>query len=200
MRMRRTIGLSLALLFASAPAMAKEAHSVHHHPQPSAKSKHLAAAATTRKTDRRQRRTSGSAKLARQAAHQQAAARRVVQDAPPDRYIGPLRVIGTRQVGYAAWYGGRHLGRRTANGERLDAVHATAAHRSLPMNSLVLVTNLRNGRSVVATINDRGPVSRRLLIDVSPGAAEKLDMMRSGIAEVAIEPVAKAANSESPSH
>ena len=101
-------------------------------------------------------------------------------------------MVGAREVGYAAWYGGRHVGRRTASGERLDAVHATAAHRSLPLNSLVLVTNLRNGRSVLATINDRGPVSHRLLIDVSPSAAAKLDMIRSGIAEVAIEPVAKA--------
>ncbi len=196
MRMRRTIGLSLALLFASAPALAKEANPVHHHPQPGAKSKATEPAAATRKSHSRHRRASGSGKRAMHAAarHHEPAAQHTAQAGPPDRYIGPLRVIGTRQIGYAAWYGGRHLGRRTASGERLDAVHATAAHRSLPLHSLVRVTNLRNGRSVIATITDRGPVSHRLLIDVSPKAAAELDMMSTGIAEVAIEPVVKAAS------
>jgi rare lipoprotein A len=119
-------------------------------------------------------------------------ASRVVQDGPPDEYIGPLRVVGAREVGYAAWYGGGHVGRRTASGEPLDRVHPTAAHRWLPLHSLVRVTNLRNGRSVIATINDRGPVSHHLLIDVSPSAAAKLDMVHSGIAKVAIEPVVEA--------
>jgi rare lipoprotein A (peptidoglycan hydrolase) len=192
MRMRRTIGLSLALLFASAPAMAREIHPVHQHPQTGAKTK-LAATAAACKIHRRHHRASDSRKLARYAAHHRAAARPVVQDAPPDQYIGPLRVAGAREVGYAAWYGGHHVGRRTASGERLDGVHATAAHRSLPLHSLVRVTNLRNGRSIVATINDRGPVSHRLLIDVSPSAAAELDMMHSGIAKVAIEPVVEAA-------
>ena len=81
---------------------------------------------------------------------------------PPDQYLGPMRVVGTREVGSAAWYGGRHIGMRTASGDRLDAVHATAAHRSLPLHSLVRVTNLNNGRSVIAKITDRGPVSRSL--------------------------------------
>ena len=81
---------------------------------------------------------------------------------------------------------------RTASGDRLDAVRATAAHRSLPLHSLVRVTNLKNGRSVIAKINDRGPVSRSLLIDLSPRCAEEIDMKRSGIVTVAIEPVAPA--------
>jgi rare lipoprotein A len=108
----------------------------------------------------------------------------------PDRYIGPLRAIGPVAVGAAAWYGGRHVGERTASGERLDTIHATAAHRWLPLHSLVRVTNLRNGRSAIATINDRGPVSRSLLIDLSPRVAKELDMMRAGIAHVSIVPVA----------
>ncbi len=193
MRMRRTIGLSLALLVIAAPAMAKQAQSDHQQSLPSVKSKSTANdAAVGRGHSRRQR---ASARLAARshsldgepATHDTAA-----RLPPPDQYIGPLRVVGAREVGYAAWYGGRHLGRRTASGARLDAVHATAAHRSLPLHSLVRVTNLRNGRSVVATITDRGPVSRRLLIDVSPSCAVELDMMRSGIASVAIEPVAAA--------
>jgi rare lipoprotein A len=72
-------------------------------------------------------------------------------------------------------------------------VHPTAAHRSLPLNSLVRVTNLSNGRSIIATINDRGPVSRSLLIDVSPCVADELEMRGAGIATVAVEPVARAA-------
>jgi rare lipoprotein A len=129
--------------------------------------------------------------LPRHAAHAQQAA---AQLPPPDQYIGPLQVTGRREIGAAAWYGGRHLGRRTASGERLDAVHATAAHRSLPLYSLVRVTNLSNGRSVVARITDRGPVSHSLLIDVSPRVAETLDMKRAGIVTVAVEPVAPAAS------
>jgi rare lipoprotein A len=195
--MRRTIGLSLALLFASAPAMAKEINSFHHHPQPSAKSKSTVAADERGKHRKRQRRSNGGLAKHVGAHHRalqpQRPARDVVQEAPPDRYIGPLRVVGAREVGYAAWYGGGHVGRRTASGERLDRVHATAAHRSLPLHSLVQVTNLRNGRSIIATINDRGPVSHHLLIDVSPSAAAELQMLHSGIAEVAVVPVAEAA-------
>ncbi len=109
-----------------------------------------------------------------------------------DEYIGPLRAVGQRQVGRAAWYGNQHIGRSTSTGEPLDTVHATAAHRSLPLHSLVRVTNLQNGRSVVVRINDRGPVSRSLLIDMSPRAAAAIDMINAGIAEVMIEPVASA--------
>lgn len=192
MRMRRTIGLSLALLVATAPAMAKEAQPGHHHLLPSVKSKPAATEATVGKSCEKRHRASGKVAMRSKFRHEAQGTRHVAQFPPPDQYIGPLRVVGARQVGYAAWYGGRHIGRRTASGERLDAVHATAAHRSLPLHSLVRVTNLSNGRSVVATINDRGPVSRSLLIDVSPSAAEELDMMHAGIANVAIEPVAAA--------
>jgi rare lipoprotein A len=113
-----------------------------------------------------------------------------------DRHIAPparrtaLQVVGRREVGRASWYGNWHLGRKTATGERLDTTHPTAAHRTLPLRSMVKVTNLNNGRSVVVTINDRGPVSRRLLIDVSPRAADELHMRTAGVVPVAIEQVA----------
>jgi rare lipoprotein A len=193
MRMRRTIGLSLALLVASTAAIAKEAEPGHHHLVPSIKSKPAKTAAAGKISEKRHW---ACAKLAMRSKirHGGQARQNAARLPPPDQYIGPLRVIGHREIGSAAWYGGRHLGQRTASGERLDAVHATAAHRSLPLHSMVRVTNLRNGRSVIATINDRGPVSRSLLIDVSPSAAEELDMMHSGIATVAIEPVAPAPN------
>jgi rare lipoprotein A (peptidoglycan hydrolase) len=117
----------------------------------------------------------------------------------PDRYIAPatrqaptFQVVGRREVGRASWYGNYHVGRLTATGERLDTAHPTAAHRTLPMYSLVKVTNLKNGRSVVVTINDRGPVSRRLSIDVSPRAADELEMRHDGVIPVTIEQVAVA--------
>jgi rare lipoprotein A len=119
------------------------------------------------------------------------AERSVVQDASysPVQSVDRLLGDGPRQVGNAAWYGGERIGRRTASGTPLDTIHPTAAHRSLPLNSLARVTNLRNGRSVVVTVNDRGPVSHGFIIDLSPKAAEDLDMMHAGVAPVSVEPV-----------
>ena len=184
MRMRTTIGLSLALLVVSSVALAKETESSHQQPVPSTKAKPAKSQTTVDKSGKRQR--VGGRALARGGHAQQ----RATALPPPDQHLGPMRVVGSRQVGSAAWYGGRHIGMRTASGDRLDAVRPTAAHRSLPLHSLVRVTNLHNGRSVIAKITDRGPVSRSLLIDLSPRCAEELDMKRRGIATVAIEPVA----------
>ena len=100
-----------------------------------------------------------------------------------------LRVVGKTETGSAAWYGGRYVGRRTTSGERLDTVHATAAHRTLPLNCLARVTNLRNGRSVVVRVTDRGPVGHSLLIDVSPHAADMLQMKAAGVVPVRVEQV-----------
>jgi rare lipoprotein A (peptidoglycan hydrolase) len=100
-----------------------------------------------------------------------------------------LRVVGKTETGSAAWYGGRYVGRRTTSGEKLDAVHATAAHRTLPLNCLARVTNLRNGRSVVVRVTDRGPVGHSLLIDVSPHAADLLQMKAAGVVPVRVEQV-----------
>jgi len=195
MRMRRTIGLSLALLVVSVTAMAKQAHSGHDQAVPSSKSKAAKAETIAGKLHGKQHRAHGKLAARSEARHTVASAREHAgRLPPPDQYIGPLQVIGQREVGAAAWYGGHHIGRRTASGDRLDAVHLTAAHRSLPLRSLVRVTNLSNGRSVVARITDRGPVSHSLLIDVSPSVADELDMRRAGIATVAVEPVAPAAN------
>jgi rare lipoprotein A len=87
--------------------------------------------------------------------------------------------------GKAAWY--NLVGRQTASGEILDT--ATAAHRSLPLASYAKVTNLDNGRSVVVKINDRGPYTRGRILDLSPHAADALDMKRAGVAAVAVEPL-----------
>jgi rare lipoprotein A len=94
---------------------------------------------------------------------------------------------GSSQFGKAAWYD--FVGRRTASGEILDTVTATAAHRSLPLASYAKVTNLDNSRTVVVKINDRGPYTRGRIIDLSPRAAAVLDMKRAGVVAVVIEPL-----------
>ena len=93
----------------------------------------------------------------------------------------------TRLVGVASWYGGRHLGRHTASGEILTAQARTAAHRSLPLGALVRVTNLKNGKSSLVKINDRGPFVAGRLIDLSEQAARDLGMIEDGLANVRLE-------------
>lgn len=92
--------------------------------------------------------------------------------------------IGT---GTASYYGKELHGNRTASGERFDAEAFTAAHRSLPFGSRVVVTNLANGQEVIVRVNDRGPVSKNRIMDISFGAARKIGMHRSGIAKVRLE-------------
>jgi len=106
---------------------------------------------------------------------------------PPDPYLAPAQGPGSRQIGKAAWY--NFVGSHTSTGERLDAVTPTAAHRTLPLSSYAKVTNLDSGRSVIVRINDRGPWTRRFIIDLSPRAAEVLDMKRAGVASVMVEPI-----------
>ena len=91
------------------------------------------------------------------------------------------------ESGRASWYGGSFHGRRTANGETFDENALTAAHRTLPFGTVVLVTNMANGRSVVVRINDRGPFSPGRHIDLSKRAAEDIGMIRSGTAAVKLE-------------
>jgi rare lipoprotein A len=90
------------------------------------------------------------------------------------------------QTGVASYY--KH-GRRTANGERFNPNGYTAAHRSLPFGTKVLVTNLRNGRSVIVRINDRGPFSGGRVIDLSLGAAKVVGLTVSGTAKVKLVPL-----------
>jgi rare lipoprotein A len=90
-------------------------------------------------------------------------------------------------TGTASYYGPGFNGRRTASGERFDQNALTAAHRSLPFGTRVRVTNLANGKSVVVRINDRGPFKRSRIIDLSKGAAQKIDMIGTGTARVRLE-------------
>lgn len=91
------------------------------------------------------------------------------------------------ETGIASWYGPGFHGKKTANGERFDKNELTAAHRTLQMPSLVRVTNLDNGRSVVVRVNDRGPFKRGRIIDVSEKAAELLAFKGAGTAKVRLE-------------
>ncbi len=91
------------------------------------------------------------------------------------------------QEGLASWYAGTRKHKRTASGELMANNGLTAAHRSLPMNTMVRVTNLSNGLSVVVRVNDRGPFIAGRVIDLSPGAASSLGMKAAGVAPVRLE-------------
>ena len=93
------------------------------------------------------------------------------------------------QIGDASWYGAHHEGRRTASGEPYDPRSLTAAHPTLPLDSLVRVTNVKNGLWVDVRINDRGPYRGHRVIDLSTKAAETIGLKRRGIARVKVEPL-----------
>ena len=93
---------------------------------------------------------------------------------------------GWEESGQASWYGGRHHGRRTSTGEVFDQNRMTAAHSTLPLGSRVRVTARNTGESVVVTINDRMPPKGWRVIDLSRGAASRLDMVDAGTAPVQI--------------
>lgn len=98
-----------------------------------------------------------------------------------------LRSVGRIKSGLASWYGNMFHGRQTASGKTFDMNGLTAAHRTLPFGSKVKVTDLRNRRSVVVTITDRGPVPEDRVIDLSLGAARELRMVGKGVDPVRLE-------------
>ena len=89
---------------------------------------------------------------------------------------------GYRETGMASWYGRKFHGRKTANGETYNMYAKTAAHKTLPMNTMVLVRNLENGKETVVRINDRGPFSRGRIIDLSYASANDIGMVHNGVA------------------
>lgn len=94
---------------------------------------------------------------------------------------------GFVEVGTASWYGPGFHGKKTANGERFNQYAMTAAHKLLPLGTKVRVTHLGNGRSIIVRINDRGPFVEDRVIDLSRGAATRLNMMGSGTARVRVQ-------------
>lgn len=91
------------------------------------------------------------------------------------------------ETGIASWYGPGFHGRSTANGEVFDENDVTAAHRTLPLPSIVRVTNLGNGRALIVRVNDRGPFAHGRIIDLSRRSAQLLDIERQGTARVRVE-------------
>lgn len=100
----------------------------------------------------------------------------------------PLRQVlpGVQMKGIASWYGPMFHGKKTSSGEIYDMHSLTAAHKTLPLHTLVKVTNLENQRDIIVRINDRGPFIDDRMIDLSLGAATKLGMVRTGLAPVRV--------------
>ena len=109
--------------------------------------------------------------------------RAAVQTPAPAR---PARV-GWTQTGVASWYGAPYDGRRASSGEIYDMRALTAAHRTLPFDTFVDVTNLENGKHVAVRINDRGPFVDGRIIDLSFAAADRIGMLRAGTVRVRLK-------------
>ena len=103
------------------------------------------------------------------------------------RYYPTIVEVGDVFKGNASWYGPDFHGKLTSNGETYNMYDMTAAHKTLPMNTIVKVTNLRNGKTAVVRVNDRGPFIATRIIDLSNKAAHKIDMVGRGTAPVKIE-------------
>lgn len=103
------------------------------------------------------------------------------------RYFVAPSSNGYRAEGTASWYGAPFHGRRTSSGAVYNMHELTAAHKTLPLPSLVRVTNLDNGKSAVVTVNDRGPFVKNRLIDLSYAGAQALDIVRTGTGRVVVE-------------
>ncbi len=110
-------------------------------------------------------------------------------DVPQDTQTKPHTVRPRRwfEIGQASWYGRKFQGRKTAAGEAYDMNALTCAHRTLPLGSWIRVTNLKNRKSVFVRVNDRGPVPRNRIVDLSFGAAQRVGLL--GIGKVKLETV-----------
>jgi len=91
------------------------------------------------------------------------------------------------QIGKGSWYGKKFHGKQTANGEKYNMYTYTAAHKTLPFNTKVKVTNLRNKRSVIVRVNDRGPYAKGRIIDLSYLAAKKLGYVKNSVAKLKVK-------------
>lgn len=98
-----------------------------------------------------------------------------------------LKKKGDTAKGEASYYHSKFHGRKTASGEIYDKFKLTAAHRTLPYGTMIKVTNLRNRRSIVIKVNDRGPYAKGRIVDLSFAAASKIDMIKEGVATVEVE-------------
>jgi len=110
----------------------------------------------------------------------------------------PREVSRYREAGLASWYGEPYHGRRTASGEVYDMYGQSAAHRTLPFGTVIRVTRRDTGASVVVPVTDRGPFVEGRIVDLSFGAAQRIDLHRDGVAPVLVETVAGSQARERP--
>jgi rare lipoprotein A len=106
-----------------------------------------------------------------------------------ERYVPLKSSYGYKEKGIASWYGSDFHGKSSANGECYNMYAFTAAHKTLPLPTIVRVTNLENGKSVVLKVNDRGPYARGRIIDLSYAAAQSLGVVAKGTAPVQVEAI-----------
>ncbi len=109
--------------------------------------------------------------------------------------IPPVKVVDSFE-GMASWYGPKFHGKKTASGEIFDMYELTAAHKSLPMGTQCIVTNLENNKSVTVRINDRGPFAKERVIDLSYASAKVIGMIHTGTTRVKVEVLAGKATEE----
>ena len=103
------------------------------------------------------------------------------------KYTPMNKITPFEEEGYASWYGKRYHGRKTSIGEIYDMYQMTGAHKTLPLPCYIKVTNLKNKRSVIIRVNDRGPFIDQRIVDLSYAAAHKLDIIKNGSELVKIE-------------
>jgi len=108
-----------------------------------------------------------------------------IKDKPSKTAAAPK--YRSSQIGYTSYYAHKFHGRPTASGEIYDMNGLSAAHRELPLGTIIRVTHLSNGKSIIVKVNDRGPFVDGRILDLSLGAAKKLDMVNEGVARVKIE-------------
>jgi rare lipoprotein A len=110
--------------------------------------------------------------------------------APPTMIPPPSREASQpffSEEGFASWYGSAHQGKTTANGEYFDQSALTGAHRSLPFNTKIRVTDRKSGKTVMVRINDRGPFLKGRIIDLSAAAAATIGLAKNGINKVRVD-------------
>ena len=117
------------------------------------------------------------------------ATKAAVEVVVPASAVSKTKAVKPYQVGTASWYGDYFQGRPTASGEPYDMYDLTAAHPTLPLGTMVRVTNLHNGRAVVVRVNDRGPVVPGRIIDLSYNTARVLDFKAQGLQRVRLDVV-----------
>jgi rare lipoprotein A (peptidoglycan hydrolase) len=180
--------LALASPAFALDAPAKTAGNKNHKTASSKKS--ASAKSVPQKSTVERAKTKKSKAVSARAGHKKRRDVKKISSRPDSRDIWLERAKGSKMLsGTASWYGGKAHGNATASGINYDMYTFTAAHRTLPIGTIVKVTDQLNGRSVMVCINDRGPYARGRVIDLSYAAARRIDLNSRGIGKVELEVV-----------